>query len=93
MGLVLHQRGRPDPSLSIFQEHRRGAGASVTTRLLDLQKRIAARIRRGGSLAQVEREIIAPAALDGAQAVGLRRYTRAQLRVARPNGRQQGQVL
>jgi hypothetical protein len=43
-------------------------------KLTDSEERIGKRLRHGGSLAQVEREIIEPSALDENQKAGLRLY-------------------
>jgi hypothetical protein len=51
--------------------------------LLELQRRIAARVRHGGTALQVEREIIDPAGLAEIQLPALRLYTNAQLRLHR----------
>jgi hypothetical protein len=79
--LVAHRGDRPDPSLSIFRDRRPGGGATVTE-VLVLQRRIAGRVAEGASLAQVEREIIAPAALNGVRVAALRRYARTKLRMS-----------
>lgn len=81
--LVVHDVGRPDPLLSFFLERRLPRASASATRLLALERRVAARIARGGSLADVEREIIFPSALEEAQRPALRRYARALLNGAR----------
>ena len=43
-------------------------------KLTDSEERIGKRLRHGGSLAQVEREIIEPSALNEDQKAGLRLY-------------------
>jgi hypothetical protein len=78
--LVLHRGGRPDTSESIFWERRRFAGDPSVRQ--HLRQRIAARVGDGGSFAEVEREIIAPAARAGVGGGALRRYARIKLRLA-----------
>ena len=84
--LIVNHGGRPDPPPSIFLERRLPRARAPVTKLLDLQKRIATRIRGGGSLADVEREIIASSALDQVQLPALRLYASGLLRAARLNG-------
>ena len=55
--------------------------------LLELQRRIATRVRHGGSEADVEREIIAPAALSSSQLPALRLYASSQVDLHRARGR------
>ena len=53
------------------------------TGLVELQRRIATRIRHGGSLAEVERELIACSSLADEQLPALRLYARGLLRARR----------
>ena len=55
--------------------------------LLELQKRIATRVRHGGSEADVEREIIGPAGLTMPQLPALRLYASSQVRLHRARQR------
>jgi hypothetical protein len=53
------------------------------TGLVELQRRIATRIRHGGSLADVEREVIVRSSLPDEQLPALRLYARGLLRARR----------
>jgi hypothetical protein len=74
--------GRPCPRCQgeLSPKQRSPGKTPSVTRLLGLQRRIAARIRGGGSLEDVQREIIAAAPVDELHRPGLRLYARDMMR-------------
>jgi len=81
--LVARSAGRREPAPAIFAARRLPSGKPPDGGLVEPQAQTATRIGHGGSLADAEREIVAPCPLGETQLAALRLYARVKLRTGR----------